>query len=170
VSDVLADAISARWDEYTRFERENAMFSACVRLGEITNCLRYSRLSRNVASKWESALENVQISPALVQVIRREAQSRIERLQRILGAGDRPLIYEEMLLVITFRTELEIVSEYLVQNDIGSLPDVDWLDEELLRLSSAPRTSAVYLRAQEAARRNWGLPLHVRWLGGETMP
>jgi hypothetical protein len=164
----LASAIEERWADYLRLCREGASYSAGVRLGEIANCLRFAHLAPELASKWSRVLEGVTLSSDMLQSVRNEAARRIERLDRMLGGGS-PVTYEEMLLLITMRVQLEVLLAYLAERGIGDLPDFGSLDEDFSAAVSSPKNSAAYLTAQQSARKNWGLPLRSKWLGSEAL-
>src|SRR5262245_58262833 len=119
----LAGAIEERWADYMRLDREGAVYSACVRLGEIANCLRFAQLSPELVSKWSDVLKHVAIPPVTIQCISDEVARTVQRLNRMLGGGSS-VTYEEMLLIITIRVELEMLLAFLAERGFGGLPDV----------------------------------------------
>jgi hypothetical protein len=164
----LANAIDGRWADYLRLCREGAIYSASVRLGEIANCLRFAQLASDLASKWSGALKRVTMSPDMIQAVREEARTKAERLGRMLH-GDSSMTYEEMLLLITIRVELEMLFAFLAERRIGDLPDLSSLDADLSAAACSPKNAAAYVTAQESARKNWGLPLRSEWLGTDAI-
>jgi hypothetical protein len=163
----LAKAIEERWADYLRLSREGAIYSASVRLAEIAHCLRFAHLAPELALKWSGILEAVVMSSDMIQSIRNEAQRRVERLNRMLGGGS-PVAYEEMLLLVTIRVELEVLLAYLAERGVGDLSGVGSLDEDLSAAVRSPQNSVAYFSAQQSARKNWGLPLRSKWLGTEA--
>lgn len=169
MSRAIANALDERWAAYLRLYGKKAIYSAFVRLSEIANCLQHGQIPLGLASKWSAALNEVTISPDAVQSIRCEARNKIERLQRIVGSSGI-LAYEEILFVITLRTELDMLLSYLEDRGIEDLPDASSLDDDVLAIARSLGSSSAYRSAQESARRNWGLPLRSKWLDGDTMP
>jgi hypothetical protein len=82
-------------------------------------------------------------------------------------SGASSLTYEEMVLVITMRVELEMMMTYFSERGTGELADVRALDEEIAGIARSQK--GIYLSAQESARKNWGLPLRAKWLRNEGM-
>lgn len=163
----LARAIEERWADYLLLCREGATYSAGIRLAEIAHCLRFAHLAPELALKWSGVLEAVVVSSDMIRSIRNEVQRNVERLNQML-VGSTPLIYEEMLLLITIRVELEVLMAHLTERGVSDLPDVGSLDEDLSATVRSPQNSGAYLAAQQSARKNWGLPLRSKWLGTEA--
>jgi len=168
MSNNLADELQERWEAYLRYYREGAIYSAFVRLSEIANWLKFVGVPSNLVSTWADTLRKVEVTSNDLQSIGEEVDQRIERIRRILDA-DTDLIYEEILLVITIRTELDLLSWYLADRGAEELADASSVDQALGAIAQAPKSSAVFRSAQASAKKNWGLPLHSKWLSNDTM-
>lgn len=168
MSSNLAGEIQERWAAYLRFYREGAIYSAFVRLSEIANCLQHASVPSSVESRWTDALREVEVTSDDLRSIGEEVKQKIEAVRRMLDAGT-DLIYEEVLLVITVRTELDLLLRYLTDRGAAELADTSSLDQALDAMAQAPGTSDVFRSAQASAKRNWGLPLHSKWLFSDTM-
>ena len=134
----------------------------------IANCLGHAQVPPETRTRWTALLEEVSISHEALRSIQGEARKTIARIERIVGTGSQ-FVYEEVLLVITLRVELDLVSAYLAQRGLGALPDVDRRDEEITSVFSTSAHSSISRSAQQTARRNWGLPLHSKWLGNDSV-
>jgi hypothetical protein len=168
VSRKLAGELQERWAAYLRFYGEGAIYSALVRLSEIANCLQYADIPSTLVSKWADTLRQVQVTPNDLRSIGEEIKQKVERVRRMLDAGT-DLIYEEALLVITVRTELDLLLRYLADRGAAEPTDTSSIDQALDAIAQAPKSSAVFRSAQTTAKRNWGLPLHSKWLSDNTM-
>ena len=158
-----SDALDERWAEHLRLRQQGASLAAFVRLGEILNCVLHGEVAAKLRVTWTDKLQQVDLPIAVVDDIKREGLQKIERIERIVGAGG-PLVYEEALLVLTFRVELEMLVDYLSWRHVDGLPDTSSVDAKLLETAMAHENSSAYRSAQQAAQRNWGLPLHSKWL------
>jgi hypothetical protein len=164
----LIDKLNERWAAYRLFYREGAIYSAFVRLSEIANCLQHGNLPSTDKGRWADALRVVEATPNDLLSIGGEAKQQIERVRRMLGTGT-DLIYEEALLIVTVRTELELVFKFLSDRGVSDLADASSLDHDLNEILRSPKSSAVFRSAQAAAKKNWGLPLHSRWLSSDAV-
>lgn len=159
----LPELLEERWAESLRLYREGAVYSAFARLGEIYDCLKHEILSEEHARKWSATIQNVLITDADLQSIRTEAVWHVERLRRVLGVGSK-YTYEEILWAITIRVELELVSQLLAERGIDELARATSVDNDLLAVAMSPVNASAFRRAQAAAKKNWGIPVHSRWL------
>jgi hypothetical protein len=161
--DTLDQALTRRWAEHRRFLAEGAAYSAAVRLAEMDNCVRNAGSHDADVEKWRRLIHQAVLSAEQLAMINSEARRRIERLQRMLGAGSQ-FGYEELLLAVTDRTELDLLCNYL--RAVGMVPNFDAgeLDDDLIAIASSRQNSGAFQSAQAAARRNWGLPIRSRWL------
>lgn len=112
----LSHALEERWADYRRFHQGGARFTAFVKLAEIAHCSSNATLPPWLAQKWRATIQNVPITDEGVRSVRTAVAEEIKRLQRIVGVGTR-FIYEEMLLLITTRIELELLSAFLGARD-----------------------------------------------------
>lgn len=164
----LIDKLNERWAAYRLFYREGAIYSAFVRLSEIANCLQHGNVPSTEMARWAEALRLVEATPNDLLSISGEAKQQIERVRRMLDTGTE-LIYEEALLIITVRTELELVFKFLRDRGVSEVADASSLDHDLNVVLRSPKSSAVFRSAQAAAKKNWGLPLHSRWLSSDAV-
>ena len=140
------------------------MYSAAIRLAEMDNCVRNASPHDAIVEKWKQVINQSVLTDDQLTAIYSEARKRIERLKRMVGVGSQ-FGYEELLLAITDRTELDLLCHYL--RAVGLIPSFDAgeLDDDLLAIASSRQNSAAFKSAQAAARRNWGLPVRSSWLG-----
>lgn len=162
----VIDELESRWEAYLKFYREGAIYSAFVRLSEIANCLQHGDVSSNVIAKWSEALRRVEPTHDDLSTIGREARHQIARIRQMLNAGV-DLTYEEVLLAITVRTELDLLSGFLGDRGVVIDAEVGSLDEDLDEVARARRSLVVFRSAQKAAKKNWGLPLRSKWLSSD---
>jgi len=47
--------------------------------------------------------------------------------------------------------------------------DVAALDDALQAIATSPVNARAFRSAQDAAKQNWGIPLHTRWLESPTV-
>lgn len=164
----LSAALEERWAEYLRLREQNAHFDAFVRLGAIANCTRYAQASSELRSKWSGILEQIDSSTDVLRSIKPEALEKIRRLERIVGIGS-VLTYEEALLVIKSRVEIDMLISYLAERGVMEFVDFNSIDDQLQEAASSLENSPVFRSARQAAKRNWGLPLRSQWLGSDAM-
>jgi hypothetical protein len=163
LNDECSQAVSDRWAEYQRFYRAGAAYSALTRLGAIENCLKHGRLSGAVAQKWQTLLRDVPLSDEDLTKARSEAFDTLERLRRMISVGTK-FIYEELLWAITMRVELQLLSDFLRSRKVADEIDTAAVDAELRDLGRSKENASAFRNAQNAAKRNWGIPLHTSWL------
>jgi len=158
--------LEERWTEYLRLYREGATYSSFVKLAEINHCLGYA--PQLLTQKWSATIQNVPITDDDVQSLRAGVAQKIQRLQRIVSAGTH-FMFEETLLLVTMRVELELLSAFLVERGIVVTMDVAALDDALQAIATSPVNARAFRSAQDAAKQNWGIPLHTRWLESPTV-
>ncbi len=161
----LKRALDERWVEYERLRAGGDICSALIRLSEIENCLEHQPIRAAMRQEWGSVLRGVSLSSEDVQRALTGAAARVERLRRMLGIGTR-FVYEEVMLAITERVELDLLLEFCRKRGIGDFEriTVASLDLALVELAQAKQHAAMFSSAQAVARRNWGIPLQTRWL------
>jgi|SRR4026208_386896 hypothetical protein len=155
----LKQEIARRWLEHQRLRKAGALYSAIVRLREIESCLE----EPTIAVEWRELTRAVQFTTTEVNRALEEAQQRIARLRKVLATGSR-FTYEEILLVITTRVELELFANFCADRRTGVLVQTDDLDGEIIALAKSRENERFFRQAQSAARENWGLPLKSNWL------
>ena len=92
-----------------------------------------------------------------------EAEQNVSRLKRMLSAGTN-FTYEETVLAITLRVELQLLAEFLLKRRgaIEFAPDL--ADEDLREVSGYSQNVFAFGSAKAAAKRNWGIPIRSSWL------
>jgi hypothetical protein len=164
----VSQVLEERWSDYLRFDREGEACSAFVCLAEITQCLNYASLPQQLTQKWSVMIQNVPITDEDMRSVRTAVAQKIRQMQRIVNVGTR-FIYEEALLLISVRVELELLSAFLAERGIPMAMDLAAVDDALLAIAtSSPANARDFRSAQAAAKQNWGIPLHSRWLEGPT--
>jgi hypothetical protein len=164
----FSQVLEERWTDYRRFYREGETYSAFVCLAEIAHCLQYATLPPQLIQKWSMTIQNVSIADEDMRSAYTAVDQKVQRMQRIVSVGSR-FIYEETLLLITMRVELELLSAFLKERGIAIRMDVALLDDVLVAMSTSPENAQDFRIAQAAAKKNWGIPLQTRWLEGPTV-
>ena len=160
----LESTLEAKWAEYLRLREQNTNYSAFVRLGEIANCVRCAQIPPPVKSKWVDVLEQVNVPADVLRSITSDAKKDLECIARILSV-EGTLLYEETVLLITLRVQVEMLFAFLAERGFVDRPDTNRVDEQLRAVAWSPENRSAYRSGQQAARRNWGLPLQSEWLG-----
>jgi hypothetical protein len=155
------DVIYDMWNEYSRLYAAGEVGSAFTRLGEIANYLEHAHLPERLTRKWYAALQDVPTTDDDIRIATAQAERRIERLQRLVSVGTK-FLYEEVMLAITYRIELEMLGHFLEVRGIHGRLDTASIDENLLGLARSH--GELFRKVQAVARRNWGIPLKSRWL------
>ena len=163
--DQLDEALTERWGEHQRLLEGGAFYSAMVRLGEIENCLRTTSPSNPLVQKWHPTVMGVQLTEELLLTVHTQAREQVDRLARMLDIGST-FTYEELVLAVTIRTELDLLLGFLRSRSIQPELDLRRLDSDILEVMSSTRNASAFQSARSAARRNWGLPIRSSWLEG----
>ena len=92
----------------------------------------------------------------------------MERLANILSVGDQ-WEWEELVLVVGKRVELDLVGELL--RFLGHPMDVNVsrADDLIRRVAASKKNGATYDSARRQCARNWGLPIRSPWLGTDKL-
>jgi hypothetical protein len=125
-----------------------------------------ANLSIQLRSKWANLLKANTITPHMLQSMSKEAAKKIQRLERMFHSSGS-LSYEEAMLLVTERVELEMLLSYLHRHGVAELPTTALIDDALHGTILSPTDSIAFRKAQRTARMRWGLPLRSRWLGTE---
>lgn len=161
----LERALEERWAEYEQLRDSGETHSALVRLAEVENCLEHQAVRRSVTRKWESMLRDAALSSQDVELALAGIVAAVKRLRRMLNVGTR-FVYEELMLAITMRVELDLLVDFLARRGFADVagPEILALDEDLIEIAHSKKHRSAFSSAQAAARRNWGIPLQTRWL------
>jgi hypothetical protein len=163
VTEGIELVLTERWADYQRLRAAGAAYAALVRLGEIDNILNQNEGHDPAVQKWKLSVGQAQIPDAMREAAIAEAFKSVSRLRRMLSIGTT-FVYEELMLAITIRVELELLSRFLAQR--GTAPDFHLLaiDDELRRVAVHHENASAFRSAQTAARRNWGAPIQASWI------
>jgi hypothetical protein len=163
VTEDIEPILGERWADYQRLRAAGATYAALVRLGEIGNVLDHTNGHDPVVRKWKPTVVEAQIPDAMRRAAIAEAIKNVSRLQRMLSIGTT-FTYEELMLAITTRVELELLSRFLAQR--GETPDfhLSAIDDQLRRVAGHYENASAFRSAQTAARRNWGTLIQASWI------
>lgn|SRR5258708_2158858 len=163
VTEGIEPVLAERWADYQRLRAAGAAYSALVRLGEIGNVLDHKDGHDPAVQKWKLTVGEAQIPDAMRGAAIAEAIKDVSRLQRMLSIGTT-FTYEELMLAITIRVQLELLSQFLAQR--GEAPDfhLSAIDDGLRRVAGHHENASAFRSAQTAARRNWGAPIQASWI------
>jgi hypothetical protein len=159
----LERKLEARWDQYQHYLAGGASYSALVTLGEIANILRNGLISGAAAAKWRRTLDETSIPLDICAQAVAKAKSDIARLRRILSVGTK-FLFEEDVLLVTMRVELEIFSDFMRERGTAIEFDLESVDCDLRHVARSRENAKEFRSAQAACGRNWGLPLRSAWL------
>jgi len=160
----LSKTIAERYEEYKDHRRSDALLSAFARIGEIDNCIKNLSVRRNIRAEWEAILSDELIDDKDIQKIFQQIENRLFQVKKILAVGG--LLYEEALLIITFRVEIDMAINFLAARGIDiSRLSTDQTDAMIMEAVGARESQHLFKEAMLNAKRNWGIPLTNRWLG-----
>jgi hypothetical protein len=157
-SSKLCDELRERWEAHTRLLEGDGAFTAVVHLAEIETCINLPETPIECRAHWSVVLASVSLPKPVVDAAHHGAQAHLARLQRIVGAGSR-FIYEELVLVITMRIELDLFLAF-ARRHWPTVPQLDLsvIDAEIGEIAESPENSGAFASARRACQRNWGLP------------
>jgi hypothetical protein len=143
--------------EYERLSSSGAAFSALVRLGEVLAVADDAEIHGARAAVRRHA------TAAVVEPAASEAVGVHGRAVRVLSIGTK-FTWDELVLVLTMRTELELASMVLDLFGVDTSPlDLATLDAELREVASSTENRARFASALATIRRNWDVPVVDRW-------
>lgn len=162
ISDVTENLLQNRWTEYERLLEVRASYAALVRLAEIDNVLSQEGVPWPISEKWALIVQKETIPDKMYRKALAEAEQNVSRLKRMLSVGAN-FTYEEMVLAITLRVELQLLAELLLKRRgaIEFAPDL--ADDDLQEVSGCSQNVSVFRSAKAAAKRNWGIPIRSSW-------
>ena len=162
ISDVTENLLQNRWTEYERLLEVRASYAALIRLAEIDNVLSQEGVPWPISHKWALIVQKETIPDAMYRKALAEAEQHVSRLKRMLSVGTN-FTYEEMVLAITLRVELQLLAELLLKRRgaIEFAPDL--ADEDLQEVSGYSQNVSAFRSAKAAAKRNWGIPIRSSW-------
>jgi len=162
MSDVTENLLQNRWTEYQRLLEVRASYAALVRLAEMDNVLSQEGTTRSISRKWILIVQKEMIPDEVYRKALAEGEQNVSRLKRMLSVGTN-FSYEEMVLTITLRVELQLLAELLLKRrgEIEFAPDL--ADEGLQEVSGYSQNASAFRSAKAAAKRNWGIPIRSSW-------
>jgi hypothetical protein len=98
-------------------------------------------------------------------VAKQAIEERTKKLERIVGHGLSGAVYEEVLLVLTLRVQIDTMCT-LGQRVFGPPFANEKLafDSKLRKELESPSLRGVVKQARSAFKRNWGLPSMSQWV------
>lgn len=165
MEDELEELLERRWPERPALRDGDAAYDSALRLAEIDNCLAHQRVAGPRRQAWSARVRAAWRELDVDRVLE-GAAAAVKRLRWIFGIGTE-FVYEELMLAVTMRVQLDLLLAFLDRRDIehGLASEVEALDETLRAIAESKKHRGPFSSAQAAARRNWGLPLETRWLG-----
>lgn len=162
MSDVTENLLQGRWTEYQRLLEVRASYAPLVRLAEIDNVLSQEGVPRPISHKWALIVQEEKIPDEMYRKALAEAEQNVSRLKRMLSA-ETNFTYEEMVLAITLRVELQLLAEFLLKRRgaIEFAPDL--ADKDLREVAGNSQNVSALRSAKAAAKRNWGIPIRSSW-------
>ena len=156
--------LEAVFAEHQKLLQAGAAYSACVRLGEIVNCVRHNLCSTRESEAWMARVAAADLSVGDIATISQDLQSSLDRIDHILGVASE-WQYEEILLIVTLRIEASMAMEFLLARgiDVSSI-DMSVADEAMEAYASKSDGLRLICEASRTVKRNWGIPLSHRWL------
>ena len=162
MSDVSENLLQNRWTEYQRLLEVCASYAALVRLAEMDNILSQEGATWPISHEWPLIVQKETISDEMYRKALAEAEQNVSRLKRMLSVGTN-FTYEEMLLAITLRVELQLLAELLLKRRGAIEFTPDLADEDLREVFGYSQNVSAFRSAKAAARRNWGIPIRSSW-------
>lgn len=163
MSDRLDQALRELWSEYRRYSSVGEHYSAIVNLGEVENLLRHGKIPRPLNRKWRATLDHEHIQAQSLALAAKGAKADIARLRHVMSIGDK-FIYEETMLLITLRVEVQLATEFFESRGFEFAADIRDVDVALRRIARSGLNFTAYESARRKARKNWGLPIVSKWL------
>src|SRR4051812_31030861 len=162
MSDVTENLLQNRWTEYRRLLEVRASYAALVRLAEMDNVLSQEGTTWPISLKWVSIVQKETIPDEMYKKTLAEAEQNVSRLKRMLSVRTN-FTYEELVLAITLRVELQLLAEFLLKRrgEIEFAPDL--ADEDLREVSGYSQNVSTFRAAKATAKRNWGIPIQSSW-------
>src|SRR5262249_23320157 len=134
MTDLTENVLHNLWTEYQRLLDARVFYAALVRLAEMDNILSQEGAPRPSSSKWALIVQNETIPDDVYRKALAEAEQNVSRLKRMLSIGTN-FTYEEMVLAITLRVELQLFAEFFSKRR-GALEFApDLADEDLREVS-----------------------------------
>ena len=162
MSDVTENLLQNRWTEYQRLLEVRASYAPLVRLAEIDNVLSQEGVPWSISHKWGLIVQEETIPDEMYRRALAEAEQNVSRLKRMLSAGTN-FTYEEMVLAITLRVELQLLAEFLLKRRGAIEFTPDLADEDLREVSEYSQNVSAFRSAKAAAKRNWDIPIRSSW-------
>ena len=96
-------------------------------------------------------------------VARQAIEKNVNSMRRIIDVGLDP-IYEEVVLILTLRVEIELMTALAVAAFGCVIDDTLDLDSHLKDVLDSSAFRSVTRTAKASIKRNWGLPLRTHWI------
>lgn len=156
-------ALKENWAKYMEHRSRGADYAAICRLGEFENLLHHDKVPAPLVMKWRQTLDSEQIPEEYLSKAIAGMQEDIARLRHVMSIGDR-FIFEETMLLITLRVDVQLAMEFLESRSIEVGDALGEVDDSLRSIARSGLNLSAYESARRMARKNWGLPIVSKWL------
>ena len=123
-------------------------------LAEIDNVLSQDGVPWPISHKWALIVQNETIPDEMYRNALAEAEQNVSRLKRMLSVGTN-FTYEEMVLAITLRVELQLLAELLLKRR-GAIEFAPDLADEDLKEVSGHSQNVFAFRSAKAQQKETG--------------
>lgn len=162
MSEDLERLLDDKYDQYLSFGRGAPIYPAIRILAEVFRCV--SKLDASRQKVWRDRIDAEELDDDALAAISAELDRQIFRVRRLLSIGD-VWIFEEIVLLLTLRIEIELVIDFLLARGyISQCPDLKGVDTKLYKISREKSNKQAYAESRRAIRSNWGLPISSQFL------
>jgi hypothetical protein len=153
--------VEERWNECETLRRANEFLSAMVRVAEVS---RFAEIEEDETRQaaLRARVAAMSFTQAELGFARAQWFAKRDRMLALIQSG-REFEYEEIVLVLTGRIELELAKNSKVGPEVSAF-ELAGLDAALREMVNVPRNRSEYRSARISVARNWGVPLNLEWL------
>lgn len=149
--------------EYDERVAVGAHLAAVVKLGEILRLHQNNHQGGSVQIHELERQIRACVQPEVLQKAEVEAADAWIRAMRILSVGAE-FTWEELVLVLTLRIELELVSMVMALFGMeAKARDLSAIDFELREVARSSANRRSFSSALQTIRKNWGIPIDDPW-------
>jgi hypothetical protein len=153
--------VEERWNECETLRRANEFLSAMVRVAEVS---RFAEIEEDETRRaaLRARVAAMSFTQAEVGFAREQWFAKRDRMLTLIQSGG-VFEYEEIVLVLTGRIELELAKNLKAGLEVSPL-ELAGLDAALREMVNVPQNRNEYRSARVSVARNWGVPLNLEWL------
>jgi len=158
----LEKRLNEKFEEFILFFNLGGPYSSIKILGELYNCVL--KLDKTIQPEWLERIRDVCFSEVQLQIIVDELEKDIKNIERLLSIFN-VWIEEEIVLILTLRIEVELISNVLTfigYNKVSA--DFSSIDEKILQISQAEDSKRAFSESVSLIKKNWGMPITNKWL------